>query len=87
MDQNKKVTIDDKRKVEAIEENSECSTWKSLGGTDSKTLEKQLNQEIESFESDLIKKINELKLKISAKNTEYVLKDISSTTPSDWLSL
>ncbi|KAF3652647.1 hypothetical protein FXO38_03623 [Capsicum annuum] len=87
MDQNKKVPIDDKGKGKAIEENSECSTWKSVDGTDSETLEKQLTQEIESFENDLIKEINELKLKISAKDTESALKVISSTTPSNWLSL
>ncbi|KAF3635487.1 hypothetical protein FXO38_24614 [Capsicum annuum] len=51
MDQKEKGATDDKGKTKEIKENSECSTWKSFDGTDSETLEKQLTQEIESFES------------------------------------
>lgn len=46
-----------------------------------------MTQEIESFESDLIKEINELKLNIRTEDTKSALKMISPTTPFDCLSL
>lgn len=61
--------------------------WKISRGTNSERLEEQLSQEIRNFERDLVKKINELKSKISVNNIESALKGISSTTPSNCLGI
>ncbi|KAF3652645.1 hypothetical protein FXO37_17403 [Capsicum annuum] len=51
MDHKKKLAIDDKGKGKAIKENSECSAWEKIDGTDSERLEEHFTCSKESSRS------------------------------------